>query len=68
MSKERDALEKAIKKAGGQKPLADAIGTTQGHIWLMLKRGKCGPSYVLDIERETGVSRHKLREDLYPEE
>jgi DNA-binding transcriptional regulator YdaS (Cro superfamily) len=65
MSKELDALEKAVKKAGGQKPLADAIGTTQGHIWLMLQRGKCGPSYVLPIEKATGVTRQQLRPDIF---
>lgn len=64
------ALEQAIGKAGGQKPLAEKIGTTQSQVWYWLMRSKKGvqAEYVLSIERETGVSRHDLRPDLYPRE
>ena len=62
------ALKLACERAGGQKPLADLIGTTQGQIWYWLKRSKRGvpAEFVLLIEHATGVSRHKLRPDLYP--
>lgn len=64
----RKALEKACKEAGGQKPLADRIRTTQSQVWYWLRRSKNGvpAEFVLPIERETGVSRHDLRPDLYP--
>lgn len=63
-----EALKKACDLAGGQKPLADRIGTTQSQVWYWLTRSKRGvaPEFVLPIERETGVSRHDLRPDLYP--
>jgi DNA-binding transcriptional regulator YdaS (Cro superfamily) len=65
-----EALKRACELAGGQKPLADRIGTTQSQVWYWLVRSKKGvpAEFVLPIERETGVSRSALRPDLYPEE
>ncbi len=65
-----DALKRACTAAGGQKRLADRIGTTQSQVWYWLERSKKGVSgeYVLSIERETGVPRSELRPDLYPAE
>ena len=66
----KDALRRACAVAGGQKPLADRIGTTQSQVWYWLERSKRGvpAEHVLSIERETGISRHELRPDLYPGE
>lgn len=66
----REALRRACTVAGGQKPLADQIGTTQSQVWYWLQRSKKGVpgEYVLPIERATGVSRSELRPDLYPPE
>lgn len=63
-----EALRKACGAAGGQKPLADLIGTTQSQVWYWLERSKKGlpGEFVLAVERATGVSRHDLRPDLYP--
>lgn len=63
-----EALKRACKVVGGQKPLADRIGTTQSQVWYWLTRSKKGipAEFVLPIERETGVSRSELRPDLYP--
>ena len=63
-----EPLKRACEKAGGQKPLAERIGTTQSQVWYWLERSKRGVAaeFVLPIERETGVSRHELRPDLYP--
>ena len=65
-----EALKRACELAGGQKPLADRIGTTQSQVWYWLKKSKRGvpAEFVLSIERETGVSRTELRPDLWPEE
>jgi DNA-binding transcriptional regulator YdaS (Cro superfamily) len=62
------ALKRACDLAGGQKPLADKIGTTQSQVWYWLERSKKGVpgEFVLVIERATGVGRHELRPDLYP--
>lgn len=61
------ALAKAIEIAGGQKPLASLIGTSQSQVWYWLERSKKGvpAEFVLQIERATGVSRHDLRPDIY---
>ena len=65
----KDALREACEIAGGQKALADRIGTTQSQVWYWLRRAKrgAGAEFVLSIERETGISRSRLRPDLYPE-
>lgn len=64
----RKALRRACEIAGGQKPLADLIGTTQSQVWYWLERSKRGvpAEFVLSIERKTGVPRTDLRPDLYP--
>lgn len=65
-----EALKRACDVAGGQKPLADRIGTTQSQVWYWLTRSKKGvpAEFVLPIERETGVPRGELRPDLWPAE
>ena len=62
-----EALQRAIDAAGGQKPLADLIGTTQSHVWYWLNKSKNGvPSErALAVEQATGISRHELREDIF---
>jgi DNA-binding transcriptional regulator YdaS (Cro superfamily) len=65
-----EALKRACELAGGQKPLADRIGTTQSQVWYWLTKSKRGvpAEFVSSIERETGVSRSDLRPDLWPVE
>jgi len=62
-----EALKRACDLAGGQKRLADRIGTRQSLIWYWLNSSKKGvpAEFVLSIERETGVSRSELRPDLF---
>jgi len=60
-------LEAAIEKAGGQEKLAKLLGVGQSHISNWKNRNKRIPAErVLDVERVTGVPRHRLRPDLYP--
>jgi len=63
-----EALKRACERAGGQKRLAELIGTRQSLVWYWLNGAKKGitPEFVLAIERETGVSRSELRPDLWP--
>jgi DNA-binding transcriptional regulator YdaS (Cro superfamily) len=63
-----EALRRACDIAGGQKPLADKIGTTQSQVWYWLTRSKRGvpAEFVLPIETATGVPRTELRPDLWP--
>lgn len=65
-----EALKRACDKVGGQKPLAERIGTTQSQVWYWLARSKKGvpAEFVLPIERETGVPRSELRPDLWPDD
>lgn len=61
-------LDRACNLAGGQKALADKIGTSQSQVWYWLAKSKKGAAaeYVLQIEQATGVPRHELRPDIYP--
>ncbi|WP_024816610.1 YdaS family helix-turn-helix protein [Methylopila sp. 73B] len=63
-----EALLLAIDRARGQTALARKIGTIQQNVFYWVKKRQIGPpaEFVLAIERETGVSRHCLRPDLYP--
>lgn len=63
---QRDApLTKAIKAAGNGKALAGQIGVTPQ----ALSQWHRVPAHrVLHVERASGVPRHELRPDLYPQE
>lgn len=65
----QQALERAISIAGGQTALADRIGgIKQGHVWHWLHKSKrVSAEHVIAVEAATGVSRHNLRPDIYPE-
>jgi DNA-binding transcriptional regulator YdaS (Cro superfamily) len=63
-----EALKRACVLAGGQKPLADRIGTSQSQVWYWLTRSKKGvpAEFAPRIEEATGVSKSELRPDLWP--
>lgn len=64
MSNRKEALERAIKAAGGLAKLAAPLGITAQAVsqW-----DEVPPLRVLAVEQASGVSRHELRPDLYPE-
>lgn len=61
------ALKWAIDICGSQAKFARLIGKTRPAVSLMLSQDRALPAeHVLTVERETGVSRHDLRPDIYP--
>jgi DNA-binding transcriptional regulator YdaS (Cro superfamily) len=69
-----EGLRAAIEAAGGQAALARTLAertgepVRQGHIWAWLNRSRRVPAeMVLHIEAVTGVPKHRLRMDLYPQ-
>jgi DNA-binding transcriptional regulator YdaS (Cro superfamily) len=60
------AIYKAIKTAGTQQKLADIVGVSKMAVSLWRKKGHIPAEHILKIEKATGVSRHKLRPDIYP--
>lgn len=62
-----DAMTSAAKAAGSQTALAKALGCTPQNVQWMCSTGSVPAKHVLKIESITGVSRHQLRPDLYPE-
>lgn len=61
----RAAVEEAERAAGSGAKLARALGLKRQAIyqWDRIPSG-----HVLKVEELTGVPRHRLRPDLYPEE
>jgi len=57
------AVQKALKKVGGLRPLARLLGINPQNI---SRWKRCPAGYVLTLERLTGVPRYELRPDLYP--
>ncbi|QBF27479.1 Rha family transcriptional regulator [Pseudomonas tructae] len=60
------ALDQAIAQAGSGAMLAKIVGITPMAISHWKVRG-IPAHHVLSIEAATGISRHALRPDLYPE-
>lgn len=59
-------LDQAILAAGSAKALAELRGVTPMAVSYWKVRG-IPAHHVLGIEAATGVSRHDLRPDLYPQ-
>ncbi len=66
-----NALEKAIRTAGGQSALARLIGppVSQGHVWKWLQSGRVPAEQVIPIVKAVDgeVTPHDLRPDIYPD-
>jgi DNA-binding transcriptional regulator YdaS (Cro superfamily) len=63
-----NAVDRAIEAAGGLVGLAQVCGVKYQAVQKWRRTGRVPAERVLEIERHTGVSRHDLREDLYPHE
>lgn len=67
--KRKNPLAEAIDKAGGQAALARQLGVKQQTIFGWLHHSRQVPAErVLAVERVTGIPRHELRPDIYPED
>lgn len=63
----KGALLEACEAIGGQSALARALGLkSQGTVSGWIASDRVPAERVLSIESLTGVSRHRLRPDLYP--
>lgn len=62
-----DALSRAIEAAGGQKQLADKIGTKQPNVSYWMNKSKKGVpgEYAAAIEAATGIRKEELRPDIF---
>lgn len=58
-----------MNRIGSQSAMARLCGIGQPAVWKWLQSSKRIPAeYVLSVEAATGVSRHHLRPDIYPED
>lgn len=61
-----EAIEKAVKVAGGPQALADAIGKTRQTIYNWRRRGfKVSAEDAVAIDKVFGVPRKTIRPDLF---
>ncbi len=61
------AFDEAIAISGSQSAFERETGARQQNVSNWIKRGKPLPAeFVLAAEKATGVSRHRLRPDIYP--
>lgn len=68
MTNRERALRDAVKEAGSLSELARRTGMSRQRLHHMIQKAKqASPAAVIPIERATGVSRSRLRPDLYPE-
>ena len=57
-------IDRAIRIAGGQRQLGQALGVSYQAVQKF--RHRIPAERVLQIESVTGIPRHELRPDLYP--
>lgn len=53
-------IQAAIRQAGGQSNLAEALGMSQQAVSLWLRRGYVPPRHIVQIETLYGVPRSRL--------
>lgn len=64
----QNAAMRAAEAAGSQSALARVLGCTPQNVQKWCASGRIPAERVLRVEEATGVSRHDLRPDLYPQE
>lgn len=62
-----DAVDQAIRSVGGVANLGSTLGVSHSAVVRWRQAGRVPVKHILHIERATGVPRHRLRPDLYPE-
>lgn len=67
MKKNLHALDILLQKVEKKIVLASLMNLSPQAIDGWFKRGQIPAERVIEVERKTGISRHILRPDLYPE-
>lgn len=65
---DQNPIQRAVDAAGGAKALGAHFDMTPEAVRLWVKAGRVPAKRVLDVERITGVSRHDLNPDIYPQD
>jgi DNA-binding transcriptional regulator YdaS (Cro superfamily) len=60
------ALLHAVDVMGGQTATAKRLGVSQQAVQYWIKRGRVPALKAIPLEAASGVSRQKLRPDIYP--
>jgi DNA-binding transcriptional regulator YdaS (Cro superfamily) len=60
------ALLHAVDILGGQTTTAKKLGVSQQAVQYWVRRGRVPALKAIPLEVASGVSRHKLRPDIYP--
>lgn len=63
------SLAEAVRRVGSQSAFARLVGKSQASVFTRLRDGKpLWAESVLAVEAATGVSKERLRPDIYPPE
>jgi DNA-binding transcriptional regulator YdaS (Cro superfamily) len=63
----RKSLEEVLEAPGETTRIAKELDIAPQAISQWRRKGRVPPNRVLDVERVTGVHRHFLNPDIYPE-
>lgn len=63
-----NSIERAVQAAGGPKAVAEKLEIKRQAVEKWIKHERLPADRVLIIEALSGISRHELRPDLYPED
>jgi len=61
-----EAMDKAVKIAGGQKPLGESCNRPQQTISDWCRSGKPDAACVMALSNRTGIDPHWFRPDVFP--
>jgi DNA-binding transcriptional regulator YdaS (Cro superfamily) len=65
-SRLQSPLAEAVRTVGSQSAFARLVGKSQPAVFQLLQQdGLLWPEAVLAVETATGISRHRLRPDVY---
>jgi DNA-binding transcriptional regulator YdaS (Cro superfamily) len=61
-------IERAVEAAGGAKALAQKFQISRQAVEKWIEHKRIPAERVLEIEAASGIPRHELRPDLYPQD
>ncbi len=59
-------IERAIEASGGAAKLAQSLKLGRTAVVMWKANGRIPAEHIIAVERESGISRHELRPDIYP--
>jgi DNA-binding transcriptional regulator YdaS (Cro superfamily) len=65
--KRQAAIRRAVEIVGGEKACAKEFGCTFQAIQFWIRKGRVPAKHIIKLEQLSGVTRHEIDSDIYPE-